>query len=141
MLKRGIRLAIGSADQPTSPLSEAHLSRMMIPAWTAEKPKAGVESLLRAVFSESARFAGSVFGFRMGSLEEGAAADVATFPAVVTRPLEDWDWAEQVLFGIGCQSRANNLIVDGNIVMENGVIETIVEEEILAKVREFKFPD
>jgi len=100
-----------------------------------------VESLVRAVFFESARFAGSVFGFRMGSLEEGAAADVATFPAVVACPPEDWDWAEQIVFGIGSQSRARNLIVGGNIVMENGVIQTIVEEEILTKVREFTFPD
>ena len=78
----------------------------------------------------------SIFGFRLGQISEGAVADIVAFRTPLPEGISGDRWAEPLLLSLPSLARAEHVIVGGNVVVRGGVLQTLEEEEILAKARE-----
>lgn len=136
MLRRGIRVGIGTGRDATNPLAEARLSRLLHSHLITQAGEGAAGDFLKMIFTENARLAGSVFGFRLGRIAEGAVADISAFRVPLPEGLTESRWAEPILYSLAPMARAEHLVVGGNLVLRDGVLQTIEEDEILQKARE-----
>jgi cytosine/adenosine deaminase-related metal-dependent hydrolase len=136
MLRRGIRVGIGTGGEASNPLAEVRLSRLLHSHVITQPGEGEPDDFLRMVFTENARLAGSVFGFRLGQIAEKAVADIAAFRVPLPEGITESRWAAPLLFSLAPMARAEHLVVGGNLVLRDGVLQTVEEDEILEKARE-----
>jgi putative selenium metabolism protein SsnA len=133
MLRRGVRVGLGTdgytagmfASMQAAHLLHKHQSGDPSAAW-AEPP--------RMLFRENAAIATECFGGTVGKLVPGAYADIIVVDYDPPTPMNAANLSSHVLFGLSGRSPVI-VIIAGCVVMEDGKLLTIDEEEVMAKAR------
>jgi putative selenium metabolism protein SsnA len=87
--------------------------------------------------AESARFAGKAFGEPLlGRIEQGAPADLVVLEYDPPTPLTGENLAGHWLFGLSGR-RVRDVVVNGEVVVQDRRLTRVDQEEILARSREF----
>ena len=127
-LARETALAWGSdAGLNAPPLPESG------PAWALERELA--ELHYRRVFVSGARWASHRFGERLGVIEPGAPADLVLVDYRAATPLDAAALPAHLAAGL-LRAPVCGVMVAGEIVLDQGVLVTIDENEIMYRARE-----
>ncbi len=93
-------------------------------------PRGGFSEATRALFAGNPRIASEIWGFPIGTLAEGAAADVVLVDYVPPTPFGDENVLAHLVFGVS-QAAVDTTICGGRILMEGRRLSNGVDEEAL----------
>jgi putative selenium metabolism protein SsnA len=88
-----------------------------------------------AALDRNCRFAASFFDGGAAGLALGSAADLVVLDYYAPTPLDEHNLAGHLLFGLG-SARVVHAVVDGQLVMRDGMLTTVDEAETYARARE-----
>jgi 5-methylthioadenosine/S-adenosylhomocysteine deaminase len=138
MLARGINVALGSDGSPSN--NNLNMFNEMRFASLAQKYRLGAEAMpaldvLRMATKGGSHALGQ--GDNLGSLEEGKTADLIILDngGLHAAPLPDFELEDPVRRIVSAYQSASvrTSIIDGRIIMENGELLTMNEEDVLAE--------
>jgi cytosine/adenosine deaminase-related metal-dependent hydrolase len=89
---------------------------------------------LVATLERNRAFAAFAFENGLGRLEDGAPADVVVLDYLPPTPLEGGNFAGHLLFGLPCAA-VRHVLVDGELVIKDGVSTRVDEAELYARAR------
>ncbi len=123
MLARGIRVCLGT-DGMTSNMLEEGRASLFVRHHVAGDPSCGFGETVRMLFENNAAVASGFFGRTLGTLEEGAAADVIVVDHVPFTPATPDNVFGHILFGAAAE-RVVTTVCDGRVLMRNGELLTL----------------
>jgi putative selenium metabolism protein SsnA len=88
-----------------------------------------------AALERNRDFAGFLFGSRLGRIEAGAPADLVVYDYRAPTPLESHNFGGHLLFGLG-GAPVRHALVNGELVLRDGVSTRVDEEALYSKARE-----
>ncbi|MDD5362581.1 MAG: putative aminohydrolase SsnA [Ignavibacteria bacterium] len=97
-----------------------------------QNPSCGFMEAANTLLTNNAVIANKFWNVKLGSIEEGAAADLVLIDYYPPTPLDDSTYLGHVIFGIS-QSTVDTTIVDGKILMENKIIKLDIDEEEVSR--------
>ncbi|HTT71721.1 MAG TPA: amidohydrolase family protein, partial [Anaeromyxobacteraceae bacterium] len=128
--RRGVRVGLG-----TDAMTVGMLEELRVGLWAQhlrqENPSCGFAELTSALFAHNPELAGRLWGFPLGTLEEGAAADVILLDYHPPTPLDDGSVLGHLVFGLS-QAPVDTTICGGRILMEGKRIKVDVDEAAVA---------
>jgi cytosine/adenosine deaminase-related metal-dependent hydrolase len=129
----GVAIAIGTDGLFPCPASEA-VAAAMVQRYAERTAGAAAALVGRIAWPAAARLASSFFGERIGTLEEGALADVVVLDWRPPVPLPDVPDGDLALLWAGAPAAWS--IVDGEVRLREGRLLGADEAEIAARARE-----
>ena len=130
LCRRGVRVGLG-----TDAMTVGMLEELRVGLWAQhlrqENPSCGFAELTSALFAHNPELAGRLWGFPLGTLEEGAAADVILLDYHPPTPLDDGSVLGHLVFGLS-QAPVDTTICGGRILMEGKRIKVDVDEAAVA---------
>jgi putative selenium metabolism protein SsnA len=130
LVKRGVRVGLG-----TDAMTVAMLEELRVGLWAQhlrqDNPSCGFMELTRALVVRNPELATRLWGFPMGTLAEGAAADVILVDYHPPTPLNDETALGHLVFGLS-QASVDTTICGGRILMEGKRLQIDVDEAALA---------
>ncbi|MBP7674830.1 MAG: putative aminohydrolase SsnA [Thermoanaerobaculia bacterium] len=130
LVRRGVPVGLG-----TDAMTVAMLEELRVGLWAQhlrqENPSCGFMELTGALFVENPRIASALWGFPIGTLAEGAAADVILVDYLPPTPLNDATVLGHLVFGLS-QAVVDTTICGGRVLMEGRKLAIDVDEEALA---------
>jgi len=141
MLARGINVALGSDGAPSNNNLDMFIEMRV--ASLIHKYRLGAEAMPAAAVLRMATRGGAkalgLGGDELGSLEVGKKADLIILDdgGLHAAPLPDFERDDPVKRIVSAYQSASvrASIIDGRVVMENGKLLTMVEDEVLAEAR------
>ena len=135
MAKRGVLVGLG-----TDAMTANMLEELRVALWAGHlrsgNPSTGFSDLGSALFSNNPRIASRIFGRPLGTLQEGAMADIAIFDYDPPTPLGSGNALGHLVFGLS-QAPVDTTIIGGRVLMEGGRLSLDIDEERLnARARE-----
>ncbi len=116
-------------------MTVAMLEELRVGLWAQhlrqENPSCGFMELTGALFVENPRIASTLWGFPIGTLAEGAAADVILVDYLPPTPLNDATVLGHLVFGVS-QAVVDTTICGGRVLMDGRKLEIDLDEEALA---------
>jgi len=94
----------------------------------------GGDHFMKLAFENPARLAEKTFGYRLGQLTEGAAADLLILDYEAPTPVTENNWSGHLLSGMG--DRVDTVIIGGEKIVEHKKFVNLDEKEVFAKTRE-----
>ena len=135
MTGRGVLVGLGTDAMTTNMLEELRVA-LWAQHMRANNPSAGFSELGGALFSNNPRIASRIFGLPLGTLCEGAMADIAIFDYDPPTPLEGENALGHLIYGLS-QSPVDTTIVGGRVLMEGGRLALDIDEQrVNARARE-----
>lgn len=130
LVRRGVPVGLG-----TDAMTVGMLEELRVGLWAQhlrqENPSCGFMELTGALFVENPRIASALWGFPIGTLAEGAAADVILVDYLPPTPLNDATVLGHLVFGLS-QAVVDTTICGGRVLMEGRKLAIDVDEEALA---------
>lgn len=130
LVRRGIPVGLG-----TDAMTVAMLEELRVGLWAQHlkqgSPSSGFAELTAALFVRNPEIATRLWGFPVGTLEEGAAADVILVDYEAPTPLDDATVLGHLVFGVS-QATVDTTICGGKILMEGKVLCPGIDEAALA---------
>jgi putative selenium metabolism protein SsnA len=127
---RGVRVGLG-----TDAMTVGMLEELRVGLWAQhlrqQNPSCGFLELTSALFANNPELAGRLWGFPIGTLVEGAAADVILVDYDPPTPLDDASVLGHLVFGIS-QAPVDTTICRGRILMEGKRLQVDVDEGAIA---------
>ena len=130
LVRRGIPVGLGTDAMTVAMLEELRVG-LWAQHWRQEDPSCGFLELTGALVSRNPEIASELWGFPIGTLQEGAAADVILVDYHAPTPLNDATVLGHLVFGIS-QAAVDTTICGGRVLMEGKVLRNGLDEEALA---------
>jgi cytosine/adenosine deaminase-related metal-dependent hydrolase len=130
LVRRGVPVGLG-----TDAMTVGMLEELRVGLWAQhlrqDDPSSGFMELTGALVARNPEIASRLWGFPIGTLCEGSAADVILVDYLPPTPLNDATVLGHVVFGIS-QAAVDTTICGGRILMEGRQLRIGVDEEALA---------
>lgn len=130
LARRGVPVGLG-----TDAMTVGMLEELRVGLWAQhlrqENPSCGFMELTGALFVRNPEIASVLWGFPIGTLAEGAAADVILVDYLPPTPLNDDTVLGHLVFGVS-QAAVDTTICGGRVLMEGRKLEIDVDEAALA---------
>ncbi|MHB1044999.1 MAG: putative aminohydrolase SsnA [Thermoanaerobaculia bacterium] len=130
LVRRGVPVGLG-----TDAMTVGMLEELRVGLWAQhlrqENPSCGFLELTGALFVQNPRIASALWGFPIGTLAEGAAADVILVDYLPPTPLNDDTVLGHLVFGLS-EAVVDTTICGGRVLMHGRRLEIDVDEEALA---------
>ena len=135
LVRRGVRVGLG-----TDAMTVAMLEELRVGLWAQhlrqDNPTCGFMELANTLVARNPELASQLWGFPLGTLEEGAAADVILVDYHAPTPLDDSTVLGHLIFGIS-QAAVDTTICGGRVLMAGRKLQNGVDEaELAARSRE-----
>lgn len=130
LVRRGVRVGLG-----TDAMTVGMLEELRVGLWAQHlrqgDPSCGFPELTGALFARNPEIASALWGFPIGTLSEGAAADVVLVDYLPPTPLHDDTVLGHLVFGVS-QAAVDTTICGGRVLMHGRKLEIGLDEEALA---------
>ena len=130
LVRRGVPVGLG-----TDAMTVGMLEELRVGLWAQhlrqENPSCGFLELTGTLFAQNPRIASALWGFPIGTLAEGAAADVILVDYLPPTPVNDDTVLGHLVFGLS-QAVVDTTICGGRVLMEGRKLAIDVDEEALA---------
>ncbi len=136
MLKRGVAVGLGTDGYGQSLFDEFGALPLVHKAAKKDLQALRPEQAIDIVFKNNSAFVERTFGFPVGRLAPGLAADLITLRYDPPTPLGPENVYPHLLFGLAAHPRVDNVMVHGRWVLRDGAFQTVDEAQILAHARE-----
>lgn len=130
MVRRGVRVGLGTDAMTVNMLEEVRVA-MWAQHLRQDNPTCAFMEIAGTLFSRNPELATRLWGFPLGTLEEGAAADVILVDYHAPTPLDGATVLGHLVFGIS-QATVDTTICAGRILMEGKVLANGLDEAALA---------
>jgi putative selenium metabolism protein SsnA len=130
LCKRGVRVGLGTDAMTVNMLEEIRVA-MWAQHLRQDNPTCAFMEIANTLFVRNPEMASRMFGFPLGTLEEGAAADVILVDYHPPTPLDGNTVLGHLIFGIS-QATVDTTICGGRILMENKQLTNGIDEAALA---------
>ena len=130
MIQRGVRVGLGTDAMTVNMLEELRVG-LWAQHLRQDNPSCGFMELTNALFVRNPELASQLWGFPIGTLEEGAAADVILVDYHPPTPLDNSTVLGHLVFGLS-QATVDTTICGGRILMEGKRLQIDVDEAGLA---------
>lgn len=130
LVRRGVRVGLGTDAMTVNMLEEVRVG-LWAQHLRQDNPSCGFMELANALFARNPELASQIWGFPVGTLEEGAAADVILVDYHPPTPLDDSTALGHLVFGLS-QATVDTTICGGRILMEGKRLQIDVDEAGLA---------
>jgi putative selenium metabolism protein SsnA len=127
---RGVRVGLGTDAMTVNMLEEVRVA-MWAQHLRQDNPTCGFLETAGALFTRNPELATQLWGFPLGILEEGAAADVILVDYHAPTPLDGNTVLGHLVFGIS-QATVDTTICAGRILMEGKVLTNGLDEAALS---------
>jgi putative selenium metabolism protein SsnA len=134
MLDRGVRVGLGT-DGYTCDMLESLKVANILHKHEARNPSVGWVQAPAMLFGHNSAIGQTTFGRPLGKLTPGAYADIIIVDYDPPTPMVPANLNSHVLFGMTGRAVATT-IINGRVVMEEGKLAAIDEQEIIARARE-----
>ncbi len=134
MMRRGVVVGLGT-DGYTSDMLESLKVANCLQKHASANPSAAWEEPPTMLFSNNRSIGGKYFEKPVGILEKGAYADVIVVDYVPPTALNSDNVNSHMLFGVSGRA-VKTTVVNGKVLMKNGELLYIDEQEACAKSRE-----
>jgi len=128
LMARGIPVCLGTDGMTSNMLEEARAS-LFVRHHVAGDPSCGFGETVAMLFENNAALASACFGRTLGTLKEGAAADVVVSGHVPFTPATPDNVYGHILFGAAAEPVVTT-ICDGRVLMKNGELLTLEEAAV-----------
>lgn len=133
--KAGITAGIGTDAMTVAMLEEARVS-LWAQHWRNEHPACGFMEVAGAITAKNPEIASRMWGFPIGVIKEGAAADVILLDYLPPTPLDGNTALGHIIFGLS-QAVVDTTICGGRVLMEGRKLAIGLDEvEMNARSRE-----
>ncbi len=130
LARRGVRVGLGTDAMTVNMLEELRVG-LFAQHLRQDNPSCGFMELTNALFVRNPELASQLWGFPIGRLEEGAAADVILLDYHPPTPLDNTTVLGHLVFGLS-QATVDTTICGGRILMEGRCLQIDVDEAGLA---------
>ncbi len=130
LVRRGVRVGLGTDAMTVNMLEEIRVA-MWAQHLRQENPTCAFMEIAGTLFTRNPELATQLWGFPLGTLEEGAAADVILVDYHAPTPLDGNTVLGHLVFGIS-QATVDTTICAGRILMEGKVLANGLDEAALA---------
>ena len=130
LVRRGVPVGLGTDAMTVAMLEELRVG-LFAQHLRQEDPTCGFLELTGALFVQNPRIASALWGFPIGTLAEGAAADVILVDYLPPTPLNDATVLGHLVFGLS-QAVVDTTICGGRVLMHGRRLEIGLDEEALA---------
>ena len=129
LIRHGVRVGLGTDAMTVNMLEELRVG-LWAQHQRQDDPSCGFMALTDTLFVRNPELATQVWGFPLGTLEEGAAADVILVDYDPPTPLDDSSALGHLVFGIS-QATVDTTICGGRILMEGKRLQNDIDEAAL----------
>ena len=129
LVQRGVRVGLGTDAMTVNMLVELRVG-LWAQHQRQDDPSCGFMELTDTLFIRNPELATQLWGFPLGTLEEGAAADVILVDYDPPTPLDDNTALGHLVFGIS-QATVDTTICSGRILMEGKRFQIDIDEAAL----------
>jgi putative selenium metabolism protein SsnA len=130
LVRRGVPVGLG-----TDAMTVGMLEELRVGLWAQhlgqENPSCGFMEITSALVARNPEIASRLWGFPVGTLAEGSAADVILVDYLAPTPLDDSTVLGHLVFGIS-QATVDTTICGGRVLMQGRKLENGVDEAALA---------
>ena len=133
LIKRGVTVGLGT-DGYTQDMFESMKVANIIHKHNLKDPSVAWGEVPLMLFENNRKIAQRHFAGKFGIIEEGANADVIIVDYKPLTPMNESNYNSHVLFGMMGRS-VDTTIVNGKVLVRNGKLLNVNEEEILAEAR------
>ena len=133
MMKRGITVGLGTDGMTTRMFDEVRVANILHKLANKDPRVAFAESC-EMLLGNNAAIVNRYLSKPVGVLEKGALADIIVVDYVPPTPLNTDTFLGHFLFGI-CEAHVDSTIINGKILMKNGKLTMLNEQEIAKKSR------
>lgn len=130
LVRRGVRVGLGTDAMTVNMLEEIRVA-MWAQHLRQDNPTCAFMEIAGTLFTRNPELATQLWGFPLGTLEEGAAADVILVDYHAPTPLNGNTVLGHLVFGIS-QAAVDTTICAGRILMEGKVLANGLDEAALA---------
>ena len=130
LVRRGVPVGLGTDAMTVGMLEELRVG-LFAQHLRQDDPSCGFMELTGALTVRNPEIATRLWGFPIGRLEEGAAADVILVDYLPPTPLNDGTILGHLVFGIS-QATVDTTICGGRVLMEGKALRIGLDEEALA---------
>ena len=130
LVQGGVRVGLGTDAMTVSMLEELRVG-LWAQHLRRDNPSCGFMELTDALFVRNPELASALWGFPLGVLQDGAAADVILVDYHPPTPLTDATLRGHLVFGLS-QAAVRTTICRGRILMEDGRLQLDLDEAELA---------
>jgi putative selenium metabolism protein SsnA len=130
MAQRGVKVGLGTDAMTVNMLEEVRVA-MWAQHLRQDNPTCAFMEIAGTLFTRNPELATSLWGFPLGTLEEGAAADLILVDYHPPTPLDGGTVLGHLVFGIS-QATVDTTICAGRILMEGKVLVNGLDEAALA---------
>lgn len=134
MMRRGIRVGLGSDGFTANMFDEIRTANILHKLFHRD-PSAGYGEVYRMSFQNNREIASLFFDRPLGIIQPAAAADLILIDYHPPTPLRKDTFLGHLLFGIA-GARVETTIVGGKVLMRDGQLLCLNEEEVAARARE-----
>ena len=134
MLNAGVHVAVGGDGYHYNLFNELSIAGMMQHLRAGTPAVFGGDHFMKLAFENPARLAEKTFGYRLGQITEGAAADLLIIDYDAPTPVNANNWSGHLLSGMG--DCVDTVIIGGEKVVEHRKFVNLDEKEVFAKTRE-----
>ncbi len=127
---RGVKVGLGTDAMTVNMLEEVRVA-MWAQHLRQDNPTCGFMEIAGALVARNPELASALWGFPLGTLEEGAAADIILVDYHAPTPLDSTTVLGHLVFGIS-QATVDTTICAGRILMEGKVLRNGLDEAALA---------
>ena len=130
LVRHGVRVGLGTDAMTVNMLEELRVG-LWAQHLRQDDPSCGFMELADTLFLRNPELATQLWGFPLGTLEEGTAADVILVDYDPPTPLDDSTALGHLVFGIS-QATVDTTICGGRILMESKRLQIDIDEVALA---------
>ena len=130
LVARGVRVGLGTDAMTVNMLEEVRVA-LWAQHLRQDNPTCGFMEVANALFSRNPERASQLFGFPLGTLQEGAAADVILVDYHPPTPLNDNTVLGHLIFGLS-QATVDTTICAGRILMQGKRLTLDLDQAALA---------
>jgi putative selenium metabolism protein SsnA len=134
MMGQGIRVGLGSDGFTANMFDEIRTANILHKLFHRD-PRVGYAEVQQMAFQNNREIAALFFDSPLGIIRPGAAADLIFLEYYPPTPLRSETFLGHLLFGIG-GARVQTTIVNGKILMRDGQLLCLNEEDVAARARE-----
>ncbi len=132
--KAGLQCALGTDAMTTRMLEEARVA-LLAQHHLHQDPSCAFDEVLNLLTNGNPRLASRLWGYPVGQLQEGAAADLAILDYDPPTPVTEQSLGAHLIFGLS-QAKVESVLCQGNLILHRGTVPGLDERGIYQKARD-----
>lgn len=135
MMNKGILVGLGTDGFTTDMFREIHVN-YIVHKLLQKKPYVMLpEDTVNIAIKNNGKIVNRIFGKPAGKIEKGYFGDIIIVDYNSPTPINSKNFSGHMIFGLSSKN-VKSTIINGKVVMENGVVKNVNEEEIMKKSTE-----